>query len=45
MIEEIEDQELLEKIRGEDEKEDFKAIINKRKVNKVEMDEAFLGEV
>ncbi|MBU1199702.1 MAG: hypothetical protein KKF46_03215 [Nanoarchaeota archaeon] len=46
MIEEIEDQELLDKIRGEDEKEkeDFKSIINKKNVNKWEMDEVFLGE-
>ena len=29
----------------EDEKEDLNTVLNKKKVNKWEMDEAFLGEV
>jgi hypothetical protein len=43
--EEIQDDEILEELHKAGEKEDFRSIINKRKVNKFEMDEAFLGEV
>jgi len=44
MIEEVEEQELLEKLHKDDEKPDFKSVLNKKKINKWEMDEAFLGE-
>ena len=44
MLEEIEDQELLDEINKEKEKEDFNTVLNKKKVNKWEMDQAFLGE-
>lgn len=45
MNEEIEDNEILEELRRDEEKEDFKSIINKKKVSKYELDEAFAGEV
>jgi hypothetical protein len=44
VIEEAQDDEILEELRKDEEKEDFKSIINKKKVNKWEMDQAFLGE-
>jgi hypothetical protein len=44
-MEQIEDDDILEELRKSNEKEDFKSIINKKNVNKYEMDEAFLGEV
>ena len=44
MIEDAEDEEILEEIRKDDEKEDFKSVINKKKVSKWELDEAFAGE-
>jgi hypothetical protein len=45
MIQEAEDEELLEEIRKEDEEtKDFKSVINKKKVSKWEMDEAFASE-
>ena len=45
MLDEVKDQELLEEIHKSEEKEDFNTVINKKKVNKWEMDEAFLGEI
>ncbi len=45
MLDEVEDQEILEKLHKEEEKEDFKSVLNKKKVNKWEMDEAMLGKV
>ncbi len=45
MMDKIKDQEILEKLHKEDEKEDLNTVLNKKKVNKWEMDEAFLGEV
>jgi hypothetical protein len=44
MLEEMEDELLLEEIRTE-KKSDFKQAINKKKLNKWELDEAFLGEI
>ncbi|MBN2052886.1 hypothetical protein JW756_05255 [Candidatus Woesearchaeota archaeon] len=44
MIENAEDDEILEEIRKGDDKEDFKSILNKKKVSKWEMDEALIGE-
>jgi hypothetical protein len=44
-MESIEDDEILEELHKSGEKEDFNSIINKKKINKFEMDEAFLGEV
>jgi len=44
-MESIEDNEILEELHKTEEKEDFNSIINKKKINKFEMDEAFLGEV
>ena len=43
--EEIQDDEILEELRKDEEKQDFMSVINKKKINKFEMDEAFLGEV
>jgi len=45
MNQEIEDDEILEELHKTGEKEDFKSIINKKKVSKYELDEAFTGEV
>ncbi len=45
MNQEIEDDQILEELHKNGEKEDFNSIINKKKINKFEMDEAFLGEV
>ena len=44
MIEEEQDEEILEELRKDEEKQDFNSIINRKKVNKWEMDQAFLGE-
>jgi hypothetical protein len=44
-MEQIEDDEILEELHKNGEKEDFKSIINKKKVSKYELDEAFAGEV
>ena len=44
MLSELEDQELIEQLRKEEEKEDFKSVINKKKISKWELDKAFLGE-
>jgi hypothetical protein len=43
-IEAAEDEEILEEIRKDDEKQDFKSVINKKKVSKWELDEALTGE-
>ena len=43
MLSELEDKELIEQLRREEE-EDFKSLINKKKISKWEMDKAFLGE-
>ena len=45
VIDEVEDQELLEELHKKDDKEDFDTVLNKKKVNKWELDEAFLGEI
>lgn len=44
-MEQIDDDEILEELHKGEEKEDFKSIINKKKVTKYELDEAFTGEV
>jgi len=44
MLNEIKDQEILEELHKEEEKEDFKSILNKKKINKWELDEAMLSE-
>jgi hypothetical protein len=44
-MEQIDDDEILEELHKGEEKEDFKSIINKKKVSKYELDEAFTGEV
>jgi len=44
VIEEEQDEEILEELRKDEEKQDFNSIINRKKVNKWEMDQAFLGE-
>ena len=44
MIDEEQDEEILEELHKGEEKEDFKSIINKKKVSKWEMDEALMGE-
>ena len=44
MLDEVQDQEILEELHKEEDKEDFKTVVNKKKVNKWEMDDAFLGE-
>ena len=43
MIDEIEDEILLEELRTE--KAEFKSILNKKKLSKWEMDNAFMGEM
>ena len=43
MIDEMEDEMLLEELRHE--KAEFKSILNKKKLSKWEMDEAFTGEM
>jgi hypothetical protein len=44
MINEEEDEEILDEIRKDDEKGDFKSVINKKKVSKWELDEALISE-
>ena len=44
MINEEEDEEILEEIRKDDEKGDFRSIINKKKVSKWELDEVLISE-
>jgi hypothetical protein len=44
-MDQIEDDEILEELRKNGEKEDFNSIINKKSVSKYELDEAFAGEV
>ncbi|MBN2459600.1 hypothetical protein JXB28_04920 [Candidatus Woesearchaeota archaeon] len=45
MIEDIEDEELLEEIRKDEaDSKDFKSVINRKKVSKWDMDEAFASE-
>jgi hypothetical protein len=43
-IEAADDEELLEEIRKDDDKEDFKSVINKKKISKWELDEALASE-
>jgi hypothetical protein len=43
-IEDAEDEEILEEIRKDDDKEDFKSVINKKNVSKWELDQALMGE-
>ncbi|MBW2991439.1 hypothetical protein KY348_07100 [Candidatus Woesearchaeota archaeon] len=45
MIDQAKDQEILEELHKDEDKEDFKTVLSKKKVNKWEMDEAMLGEV
>jgi len=45
MIENAEDEELLEEIRKDDEKEDFRSVLNKKKISKWELDQALVGEI
>ncbi len=44
MIEEIKDKEVLDEINKED-PEDFNTVLNKKNLNKWELDKAFLGEI
>jgi hypothetical protein len=44
-MEQIDDDEILEELHKNGEREDFNSIINKKKVSKYELDEAFAGEV
>ena len=44
MLDKVKDQEILEELHKEEEKEDFKSVLNKKKVSKWELDEAFIGE-
>ncbi len=44
MLDKVKDQEILEELHKEEEKEDFKSVLNKKKVSKWELDEAFMGE-
>ncbi len=44
-MEQIDDDEILEELHKNGEREDFQSIINKKKVSKYELDEAFTGEV
>ena len=45
MIEEAQDEEILEELRKDEEKQDFESVLNKKKVSKWELDEALMGEV
>jgi hypothetical protein len=45
MIAEEEDEEILEELRKDEEKQDFESVLNKKKVSKWELDEALMGEV
>lgn len=44
MLDKLKDQEILEELHKEGEKEDFESVLNKKKVSKWELDEAFIGE-
>jgi len=44
IIEEAEDDEILEELHKDEAKEDFKSILNKKKVSKWELDQALVGE-
>ena len=43
-IESAEDDEILEEIRRDDDKDDFKSVINRKNVSKWELDQALMGE-
>lgn len=45
MLDKVKDQEILEELHKEEDKEDFKNVLNKKKINKWELDDALLGEV
>ncbi len=45
MLDKVKDQEILEELHKEEEKEDFKSVLNKKKVSKWELDKAFMSEI